>query len=91
MRRILLIAALTMSSSPLVAAPAARPDEIVYTVQAGDTLIDLAKRGFNRRVDYVVAQRLNRITNPRALQPGSAMRIPALNDIAGIAGKFLGR
>jgi hypothetical protein len=77
MRRILLIAALTMSSSPLVAAPAARPDEIVYTVQAGDTLIDLAKRGFNRRVDYVVAQRLNRIANPRALQPGSAMRIPA--------------
>lgn len=74
--RLFLIAGLIVSSTAAVAAPPPRSDELVYTVRRGDTLIDLAKRGFRRQVDYLVAQRHNRIANPRALQPGSALRIP---------------
>lgn len=72
--RFLLIAGL-MVSVPAGAEPS-RSDEIVYVVKRGDTLIDLANRGFRRQVDYLVAQRRNKIANPRRLQPGSSLHIP---------------
>lgn len=75
--RFLLIAALMAASSgsgaPL---PQTQAPDFVYTVRPGDTLIDLAKRGFRRQVDYVVAQRYNHVANPRRLRPGSTLRFP---------------
>jgi hypothetical protein len=74
--RLVLVAALMLSSTAAAGAPSARSDEVLYTVKPGDTLIDLAQRGFKRRIDYVIAQRHNRIANPRALRPGSTLRLP---------------
>lgn len=73
--RFLLIAGL-MFSVPAAGAEPARQDEIVYVVKRGDTLIDLAARGFRRQADYAVAQRRNGISNPRRLRPGSSLHIP---------------
>ncbi|GAB4437319.1 MAG: LysM domain-containing protein [Chloroflexi bacterium OHK40] len=53
--------------SPTVAA--------LYTVQAGDTLSDLAER-FGTTVDELVAA--NGLTDPNALQPGQTLLIPSL-------------
>lgn len=47
----------------------------LYTVQAGDTLGDLAER-FDTTVDELVAA--NGLTDPNALQPGQTLLIPSL-------------
>ena len=47
----------------------------LYTVQAGDTLSDLADR-FNTTVDELVAA--NGLTDPNDLQPGQTLIIPSL-------------
>ncbi|HVI04477.1 MAG TPA: FecR domain-containing protein, partial [Sphingomicrobium sp.] len=73
--RLLLIAALLVGTAAN-GAPVAKAPDFLYVVRPGDTLIDLAKRGFRREGDYVVAQRHNQIANPRRLQPGSTLHIP---------------
>lgn len=47
----------------------------LYTVQAGDTLSDLAQR-FNTSVDELVAA--NSLLDPNVLQPGDTLIIPSL-------------
>jgi LysM repeat protein len=47
----------------------------LYTVQAGDTLSDLADR-FSTTIDELVAA--NGLTDPNALQPGQTLLIPSL-------------
>jgi hypothetical protein len=72
----LLAVTLVMWCSLAAAAPPQASDEVTYVIRPGDTLIGLAKRGFNRNADYIVVQRRNRIADPRALQPGSTLHIP---------------
>lgn len=74
--RMLLIAALAMLGAAASAAPPAPPQDVLYRVRPGDTLIGLAKRGFKREADYAVAQRYNRVANPRRLRPNSTLRLP---------------
>jgi hypothetical protein len=74
--RLLLGAIIALVTTEVAAAAPARPAEFLYTVKPGDTLIGLANRGFKSPGDYLVAQRHNRIGNPRALRPGSTLRIP---------------
>ncbi|WP_213982699.1 FecR domain-containing protein [Sphingomonas sp. dw_22] len=81
MRRMLAaVAAIAVLASMPVSAqtvPATQStDDVLYTVRQGDTLIGLAKRGFKRNIDYLAAQRLNKVANPRALRPGSVLRLP---------------
>lgn len=84
MKHLLLAAAavVTLAGTPAFAqtsapsAAVAANDDVLYTVRKGDTLIGLAKRGFKREGDYRTAQRLNRVANPRALRPGSVLRLP---------------
>lgn len=47
-----------------------------YTVVPGDTLIGLHSRLLRPEADWRVVQRLNRITDPRRLRPGSTLFIP---------------
>lgn len=56
----------------------------LYTVQAGDTLSDLAER-FDTTVDELIAA--NGLTDPDALQPGQTLLIPSLlrTPVAGTA------
>ena len=76
MIRFLLILMLALMGASASAQRPAQPDHITYTVKAGDTLIGLAQRGFRRQADYVVAQRLNGVRNPRVLRIGSTLRLP---------------
>lgn len=48
-----------------------------YRIEPGDTLIGLRGRVIEPAADWRRLQRLNRIANPRRLQPGSTLRIPA--------------
>ena len=75
MIRFLLILMLALMGASASAQRPAQPDHITYTVKAGDTLIGLAQRGFRRQADYVVAQRLNGVRNPRALRIGSTLYV----------------
>lgn len=45
-------------------------------VGAGDTLIGLSERYLEKPADWSRLQRLNKIANPKRLQPGSMVRIP---------------
>jgi hypothetical protein len=80
MTRLPMMLALAMLGGMVAAGQPARAQtqtgEILYTVRRGDTLIALAQRGFKREADYTVAQRYNRVANPRALRPGSVLRLP---------------
>lgn len=51
-------------------------DDVAYKVAAGDTLFDLAERHFVNRGDWRSVARINRIRNPRHLQPGRILVIP---------------
>ena len=51
--------------------------DIPHTVQPGDTLEALALHYFGDRRAWVQLSELNRVHNPRRLQPGSVLRIPA--------------
>ncbi len=51
-------------------------DVWLHTVQPGDTLIGLQGRLLRPDADWREVQRLNRIANPRRLQPASILRIP---------------
>ncbi|HET6523567.1 FecR family protein [Sphingopyxis sp.] len=55
----------------------ARGAEVVlYRVKAGDNLYDLAGRYLTRIESHAAVQRLNAISDPRRLRPGSLIRIP---------------
>ncbi len=49
---------------------------LIYTVEPGDTLLDIGKRLLARPANWRVVQRLNRIDSPRKLAPGTRLRIP---------------
>ncbi|WP_206239522.1 FecR family protein [Novosphingobium terrae] len=52
------------------------PSEVTYHTHLHDTLIDLARRYFNRVEDYRVVQQLNHVPIPEHLQPDIDLRIP---------------
>lgn len=54
----------------------APPTEATYHTKLHDTLIDLARRYFNRVEDYRVVQQLNHVPIPEHLQPDVDLRIP---------------
>lgn len=61
----------------LAAAPALSAEPVErYVVQQGDTLYELARRYFVRG-DYRTVQRLNRVADPRRLQVGTQLKVPA--------------
>lgn len=48
-----------------------------YTIQPGDTLIQLGQRHLLQAQQWTQLQQENRITDPHRLKPGSRLRIPA--------------
>lgn len=56
--------------------PAKAQDLLTLDVRAHDTLIGISARYLEQPARWPELQRLNRITNPRRLQPGSTLRIP---------------
>lgn len=62
----------------LLASQAVRADdeEWLLTVQPGDTLMKLGYTYLQQRSDWPTLRKLNKIANPRRLQPGSRLRIP---------------
>lgn len=50
--------------------------EVIYHSKLHDTLIDLARRYFNRVEDYRVVQQINHVPIPEHLQPDIDLRIP---------------
>lgn len=68
-----LLAASVASASPAIARG---EDTIDYRVVKGDTLYQLAQDYFANRAGYVRVQSLNRIRNPRRLQPERVIKIP---------------
>jgi hypothetical protein len=74
-----MIASLVLSQGLAPAAMAADgpvPTEVTYHTKLNDTLIDLARRWFNRVEDYRVVQQLNHVPIPEHLQPDIDLRIP---------------
>ncbi|MFN3536963.1 MAG: FecR domain-containing protein, partial [Brevundimonas sp.] len=57
-------------------AQSSEPRTVSYTVVQGDTLIELAEAYLHRPDDYRAVARLNGVTNPRRLRPGSVLRFP---------------
>ena len=69
------LAAASVLAGPSTAAPL--PVETWdYRVERGDTLIGLHGRLMRPDARWQVVQKLNRIADPRRLQPGSTLRIP---------------
>ncbi len=69
--------ALPASASSASSASSALHGELWdYRVNPGDTLIGLQARLLRPQADWRVLQRVNRINDPRRLQPGSILRIP---------------
>ena len=52
-------------------------DTIAYSVRQNDTLYDLAATYLADPQNWTVLQRINRVADPKRLQPGSTLRIPA--------------
>ncbi|MDR3392794.1 MAG: FecR domain-containing protein [Sulfuriferula sp.] len=61
-----------LQSAQAVSPPA---DELLYTTQRGDTLIDIGKQ-LNKPDDWKQLQKLNHIQNPRLIPTGSILHIP---------------
>ncbi|MFC4254783.1 peptidoglycan-binding protein [Altererythrobacter xixiisoli] len=57
-------------------AQAEPPEDFVYAMKAGDTLIGLAGSYFHTTGDYRVVQRRNRVADPYRMPIGSQLRIP---------------
>lgn len=51
-------------------------DEWIYSVRPGDSLIDIANSYLSEQENWRKLQKLNQISNPRRLVPGSKLRIP---------------
>lgn len=60
---------------PAVTPTGPEPDEIIYLVQPGDTLLGLARSALDQPERWRDVQRLNGIERPRHLQPGTRLRI----------------
>ena len=72
------VAALGLWAPGLLAASAASAPEptMAYTVVKGDTLIGVRDRLLVPSAPWVVLQRINRVPDPRRLQPGSTLQLP---------------
>jgi hypothetical protein len=75
------VAAPAVSAASAAAATAAPAGEgagelWLHRIERGDTLIGLHARLLQPQVRWQELQRLNRIANPRRLQPGSTLKIP---------------
>jgi hypothetical protein len=55
---------------------AANNEEWLYTVQPGDTLSHIAQHHLDRTVLWKALQKLNKVGDPKQLQPGTTLRIP---------------
>nr|WP_279613461.1 FecR domain-containing protein [Burkholderia pyrrocinia] len=47
-----------------------------YSIRTADTLYDLAAQYLNAPTDWVTLQQINRVRDPKRLQPGTTLRIP---------------
>ena len=73
------LAALAWALALLLPAGSAAADSeplFEHRIEVGDTLIGLRGRVIEPAADWRRLQRLNRISNPQRLQPGSLLRIP---------------
>ncbi len=79
------ISAASVLAAPAAAAPAAAApagagagasEPWPYRIEPGDTLIGVHTRLLQPQARWQELQRLNRIANPRRLQPGSTLKIP---------------
>ena len=57
--------------------PAISQQERMHTVQPGDNLYDLSQRYLEDPAQWKQLQRINQISHPRRLMPGSTLLIPA--------------
>lgn len=85
MGRVLKLAAGLLAFAPLTLAMPAparaqtvaqTDDSITYVFRKGDNLYSLAGRYMERRDDWRIVQRQNRIANPHHISPGTRLRIP---------------
>lgn len=60
-----------------LAAPALAQQDHEHTVQPGDNLYDLAQRFLDDPREWPQLQRINRVSDPRRLRPGTRLVIPA--------------
>lgn len=72
----MVLAAMAVSPTASRAQEARPPAEVIYHTKITDTLIDLARRYFNRVEDYRIVQQLNHVPVPEHLKPGIDLRIP---------------
>ena len=72
------LALLLLLAGGVAAAQGADPPMATFDLKvgAGDTLIGLSERYLEKPADWTRLQRLNKIANPKRLQPGSIVRIP---------------
>lgn len=64
------------AACPTRAAGPGADEEWRYQIQRGDTLIGISQRLLDGATRWPRLQRLNRVTEPRRLKPGSELRIP---------------
>jgi len=70
-----LVLVVGVGAPAVVPAQGAREDWL-YRIERGDTLIGLHQRLLRPEARWRELQRLNRVADPRRLQPGSTLRIP---------------
>lgn len=66
-----------MPTASRAQAPPATPGDRLHRIVPGDTLIALARRHLEAPHGWRGLQRLNAVPDPRRLQPGGALRLPA--------------
>ena len=75
-----LVCATLLAVSPVQAnaegPPAGTAATLTYVTRAGDSLYDLADRYLRDRSDWVALARLNHVSEPRHLRPGTVLRLP---------------
>lgn len=72
----LVLAALLCLSSAARGVAAGNPEELLYTIQPGDTLIGIAATQLTEPARWQALKSLNRVADERRLRPGSTLRIP---------------
>ncbi|MBB3260534.1 hypothetical protein F4827_005438 [Paraburkholderia bannensis] len=69
--------ACVLALGPLPAAHAHQTAETtIYVARSGDSLYDIAQRYLRDPADWTQLARLNRVSAPRRLKPGTALRVP---------------